>query len=53
IGPDTFGQDDNALVLIDETGVRELSRDSKLSLARKLIATIAQKISVGDQNDEN
>lgn len=53
IGPDTFGQDDNALVLIDETGTRELSRDSKLSLARKLIATIAQKISVGDQNDEN
>ena len=44
IGPDTFGQDDNALLLVDESGARELSRDSKLSLARKLIADIAQRI---------
>ena len=45
IGPDTFGQDDNALLLVDESGARELPRDSKLSLARKLIADIAMKIS--------
>jgi len=44
IGPDTFGQDDNALLLVDEFGARELSRDSKLSLARKLIADIAQRL---------
>jgi len=50
IGPDTFGQDDNALLLIDETGTRELSRDSKLSLARKLIAEIANRIGSGAQS---
>ncbi|MCB8745380.1 bifunctional phosphopantothenoylcysteine decarboxylase/phosphopantothenate--cysteine ligase CoaBC [Rhodoferax sp. U2-2l] len=43
IGPATFGQDDNTLLLVDEQGVRELSRDSKLALARKLIADIAHK----------
>jgi len=47
IGPDTFGQDDNALLLVDETGTRELSRDAKLSLARKLIAEIASRIGAG------
>jgi phosphopantothenoylcysteine decarboxylase/phosphopantothenate--cysteine ligase len=44
IGPETFGQDDNALLLVDESGTRELPRDTKLSLARKLIADIALKI---------
>jgi phosphopantothenoylcysteine decarboxylase/phosphopantothenate--cysteine ligase len=47
IGPDTFGQDDNALLLVDETGTRELSRDAKLSLARKLIAEIAHRMGTG------
>jgi len=41
IGPATFGQDDNALLLVDEVGVKDLTRDTKLSLARKLIAEIA------------
>jgi phosphopantothenoylcysteine decarboxylase/phosphopantothenate--cysteine ligase len=49
IGPATFGQDDNALLLVDEQGVRELSRDSKLALARKLIANIADKLRAGSQ----
>jgi phosphopantothenoylcysteine decarboxylase/phosphopantothenate--cysteine ligase len=44
IGPATFGQDDNALLLVDESGTRELPRDSKLTLARKLIANIAMRI---------
>ncbi len=44
IGPATFGQDDNALLLVDEAGTRELPRDNKLSLARKLIADIAMNI---------
>ncbi len=44
IGPATFGQDDNALLLVDELGCTELSRDNKLSLARRLIATIADKL---------
>ncbi len=44
IGPATFGQDDNALLLVDEHGARELTRDSKLALARKLVAEIATRI---------
>jgi len=44
IGPATFGQDDNALLLVDERGTVELSRDSKLALARKLVANIAYRI---------
>ena len=43
IGPATFGQDDNALLLVDALGVTELARDSKLSLARKLIAEISTR----------
>jgi phosphopantothenoylcysteine decarboxylase/phosphopantothenate--cysteine ligase len=43
IGPATFGQDDNALLLVDEAGTLELPRASKLSLARQLIASIAQR----------
>lgn len=49
IGPATFGQEDNTLLLVDEQGVRELSRDSKLALARKLIANIADKLRAGSQ----
>ena len=41
IGPATFGQDDNALLLVDEFGVKDLALDSKLALARKLIAEIS------------
>lgn len=44
IGPATFGQDDNALILVDERSTVELSRDSKLALARKLIANIADRV---------
>ena len=43
IGPQTFGQDDNALLLIDAQGVTELPRNSKIALARQLIAHIAQQ----------
>jgi len=43
IGPQTFGQDDNALLLIDAQGTTELPRNSKIALARQLIAHIAQQ----------
>ena len=42
IGPQTFGQDNNALLLIDAQGATELPRNSKIALARQLIARIAQ-----------
>lgn len=51
IGPATFGQDDNALLLVDEAGVLELPNNSKLTLARQLIANIASRIRAGGQND--
>jgi phosphopantothenoylcysteine decarboxylase/phosphopantothenate--cysteine ligase len=50
IGPETFGQDDNALVLVDGLGARELPRDNKLALARQLIADIALKLRARSQN---
>lgn len=44
IGPDTFGQDDNALLLIDEHGSTELTRAPKLELARQLVSEIARRL---------
>ena len=44
IGPATFGRDDNALLLVDAQGSRELPRASKLTLARQLVADIAQRL---------
>ncbi len=43
IGPATFGQDDNALLLVDAHGTQNFPRASKLTLARKLIANIAYR----------
>ncbi|WP_066270578.1 bifunctional phosphopantothenoylcysteine decarboxylase/phosphopantothenate--cysteine ligase CoaBC [Hydrogenophaga palleronii] len=45
IGPATFGQDDNALLLVDEHGLTELPRASKLVLARQLVVEIARRLS--------
>lgn len=44
LGPATFGRDDNALLLIDEQGQRELPRADKLSLARELIADLSKRL---------
>ncbi len=44
LGPATFGLDDNALLLIDEQGKRELPRTDKLSLARELIKELSQRL---------
>ena len=44
LGPATFGQDDNALTLIDANGERELPRADKLTLARQLVAEIAARV---------
>jgi phosphopantothenoylcysteine decarboxylase/phosphopantothenate--cysteine ligase len=45
IGPATFGQDDNALLLVDSQGHRELPRASKRVLAQQLIGEIAARLS--------
>jgi phosphopantothenoylcysteine decarboxylase / phosphopantothenate---cysteine ligase len=44
IGPATFGQDDNALLLVDDTGARELPHASKHDLAIQLVADIARRL---------
>lgn len=44
IGPATFGQDDNALLLVDAQGATEIPRNSKLQLARQLVAEIAKRL---------
>ncbi|MEY2802421.1 MAG: hypothetical protein RL513_2006 [Pseudomonadota bacterium] len=43
IGPATFGQDDNQMLLVDAQGTRELPRASKLTLARQLVMEISQR----------
>jgi phosphopantothenoylcysteine decarboxylase/phosphopantothenate--cysteine ligase len=44
IGPATFGQDDNALLLVDAHGAVEMPRNNKLILARQLVAHIAARL---------
>jgi len=44
LGPATFGKDDNALLLVDAQGTKEIPRNSKLALSRMLIAEIANRI---------
>ena len=44
IGPATFGQDDNALLLVDAHGTQALPHANKLVLARQLAAEIARRL---------
>jgi phosphopantothenoylcysteine decarboxylase/phosphopantothenate--cysteine ligase len=44
IGHHTFGQDDNTVILFDESGHTVLPRADKLTLARQLISEIAKRI---------
>ncbi|MEO5697745.1 MAG: phosphopantothenoylcysteine decarboxylase, partial [Burkholderiaceae bacterium] len=44
IGPTAFGQDDNALTLVDAAGQHDLPRAAKLTLARQLVGEIARRL---------
>ena len=44
IGPATFGQDDNALLLVDAQGHQELPRASKAALGRQLVLELAKRL---------
>ena len=44
IGSDTFGADDNALLLVDAQGAAEWPRAPKTELATRLVAEIAKRI---------
>jgi phosphopantothenoylcysteine decarboxylase / phosphopantothenate---cysteine ligase len=43
LGPATFGQDDNALLLVDAQGSQPVERAPKLTLARILVREIARR----------
>jgi len=45
IGHQTFGQDDNTIILFDENGHTILPRADKLTLARQLVSEISKRIS--------
>jgi phosphopantothenoylcysteine decarboxylase/phosphopantothenate--cysteine ligase len=45
LGPATFGRVDNALVLVDANGHRNLPQADKLTLARALVSEIASRLS--------
>ena len=51
IGPATFGQDDNALLVLSAQRVQALERAPKLDLARKLIAICAQSTRASSLSD--
>jgi phosphopantothenoylcysteine decarboxylase/phosphopantothenate--cysteine ligase len=44
LGPATFGQDDNTVVLVDAQGDRQLATADKLSLAREIVRDIAARL---------
>ena len=44
IGPQTFGHDDNTVILFDEAGHKVLPRADKLTLARQLVGDIAARL---------
>jgi len=44
LGPATFGQDDNEVILFDDAGQKRLPRADKQSLARSLIVEIAARL---------
>lgn len=44
LGPATFGQDDNTLILVDEHGTRTLPADSKTALARWLAQELGRRL---------
>ena len=46
IGPATFGQDDNALLLVDDHGHVELPHASKRVLAQQLVTEIARRLAL-------
>ncbi|HLL12191.1 MAG TPA: bifunctional phosphopantothenoylcysteine decarboxylase/phosphopantothenate--cysteine ligase CoaBC [Rubrivivax sp.] len=46
-GPSTFGSDHNSLVLVDAEGERGLPAADKLTLARQLVAHIAERAPAG------
>lgn len=44
IGHETFGRDENELLLIDEKGTTRLERASKAELAARLVEEIARRM---------
>lgn len=50
LGPATFGRDDNALLLVDAQGERQLPHADKLTLARTLVQEIASRLATASSS---
>ena len=44
LGHQTFGRDDNEVALFDAKGITRLPRADKLTLARQIVAAIADRV---------
>ena len=44
LGPDTFGLDDNQLLIVEEKGSAKTSKLSKIALSREIIQLVSTKI---------
>lgn len=44
LGPDTFGLDDNQLLIVEEEGITKTNKQSKIGLSREIIQLISTKI---------
>ena len=53
LGPQTFGQDDNSVILFDDVGHTVLPTASKLVLARQIVAEIAGRLARRLQGDRD
>lgn len=50
IGAETFGEDDNAITLVDARGEQAWPRAGKLALARRLVAEIATRLDAASRS---
>lgn len=53
VGPDTFGADENQILLCDEQGLHPLPPNSKINLARILVFEIAKRLSTDGSTNES
>ena len=44
LGPDTFGLDDNQLLIVEEKGMTKTNKLSKIALSREIIQLVSTKI---------
>jgi len=53
VGPNTFGADENQILLCDEQGLHPLPPNSKINLARILVFEIAKRLSTDESTSDS